>query len=261
MIFLKSEQEINKLRKANKILAEILEKIGKVASTSPGITTKELDKLAEKLILESGAKPAFKGYRGFPCSLCVSINEEVVHGIPNSSRKIQIGDIVSLDLGVKLDGYYGDSAITVPVGKISDEVKKLIKITKNSLYKGIKQARSGNRLSDISYAIQSYTEENGFSVVRDFTGHGIGRHLHEEPSIPNFGPPHRGIRLQKGMVLAIEPMVNMGSFKVKVLKNNWTVVTRDYKPSAHFEHTIVVTDNEPEILSIIKKDNNKDEKQ
>ena len=261
MIFLKSEQELNSLRKANRILAEVLEKIGKVASTSPGITTKELDKLSERLILERGAKPAFKGYRGFPCSLCASINEEVVHGIPNFSRKLQTGDIVSLDLGVKLNGYYGDSAITVPVGKISNEVKKLIKVTKDSLYEGINQARPGNRLSDISHAIQSYVEENGFSVVRDFTGHGIGRHLHEEPSIPNFGPPHRGVRLQKGMVLAIEPMVNMGSSGVETLRNNWTVVTCDHKPSAHFEHTITVTNKEPEILSMIKKDNNKDEKQ
>jgi len=253
MIFLKSEQELNSLRKASRILAEVLEKIGKVAATIPGITTKELDKLAERLILERGAKPAFKGYRGFPCSLCASINEEVVHGIPNSSRRLRSGDIVSLDLGVRLNGYYGDAAITVPVGKISDEVRKLIKVTEESLYEGIKQARSGNRLSDISHAIQSYVEKNGFSVVRDFSGHGIGRHLHEEPSIPNFGSPHRGIRLQRGMVFAVEPMVNMGSFEVETLGNNWTVATRDRKPSAHFEHTIAVTDDEPEILTMMKK--------
>jgi len=253
MIFLKSEQELNSLRKASRILAEILEKIGKVAATTPGITTKELDKLAERLILERGAKPAFKGYRGFPCSLCVSINEQVVHGIPNL-RRLRSGDIVSLDLGLKLNGYYGDAAITVPVGKVSDEVRKLIKVTQDSLYEGIKQARPGNRLSDISHSIQSYVEKNGFSVVRDFSGHGIGRDLHEEPSIPNFGPPHRGIRLQKGMVFAIEPMVNMGSFEVETLGNKWAVVTRDRKPSAHFEHTIAVTNDEPEILTMIKRD-------
>ncbi|MEA1965597.1 MAG: type I methionyl aminopeptidase [Candidatus Aerophobetes bacterium] len=259
MIFLKSGQEINSLREANRILAKILERIGKAAAETPGITTKELDKLAERLILERGAKPAFKGYRGFPCSLCASINEEVVHGIPDFC-KLQSGNIVSLDLGLKLNGYYGDAAITVPVGKVSKEMRKLVEVTKNSLYEGIKQARPGNRLSDISYSIQSYVEKNGFSVVRDFTGHGIGRNLHEEPSIPNFGPPHRGIRLQKGMVFAIEPMVNMGGFEVETLENKWTVVTRDRKPSAHFEHTIAVTDKEPEILSMIRRDS-EDEKQ
>ena len=214
-----------------------------------GITTEELDRLAEEYIKRHGGIPAFKGYRGYPRSLCVSVNEEVVHGIPGK-RKLKEGDIVSLDLGVLMDGYYGDAAITVPVGKVSELAKKLIKVTEEALYRGIEMARPGNRLSDISYAIQNHVEKAGFSVVREFVGHGIGKELHEEPQVPNFGPPNRGPRLEPGMVLAIEPMVNTGTWEVRILPNGWTVVTADGGLSAHFEHTVAITDNGPEILSL-----------
>ena len=214
-----------------------------------GITTEELDRLAEEYIKRHGGIPAFKGYRGYPRSLCVSVNEEVVHGIPGK-RKLKEGDIVSLDLGVLMDGYYGDAAITVPVGKVSELAKKLIKVTEEALYRGIEMARPGNRLSDISHAIQTHVEKAGFSVVREFVGHGIGKQLHEEPQVPNFGPPNRGPRLEPGMVLAIEPMVNTGTWEVRILPNGWTVVTADGGLSAHFEHTVAITDNGPEILSL-----------
>jgi len=205
--------------------------------------------LAEEYIKRHGGIPAFKGYRGYPRSLCVSVNEEVVHGIPGK-RKLKEGDIVSLDLGVLMDGYYGDAAITVPVGKVSELAKKLIKVTEEALYRGIEMARPGNRLSDISHAIQTHVEKAGFSVVREFVGHGIGKQLHEEPQVPNFGPPNRGPRLEPGMVLAIEPMVNTGTWEVRILPNGWTVVTADGGLSAHFEHTVAITDNGPEILSL-----------
>lgn len=214
-----------------------------------GITTEELDRLAEEYIKRHGGIPAFKGYRGYPRSLCVSVNEEVVHGIPGK-RRLKEGDIVSLDLGVLMDGYYGDAAITVPVGKVSELAKKLIKVTEEALYRGIEMARPGNRLSDISHAIQTHVEKAGFSVVREFVGHGIGKQLHEEPQVPNFGPPNRGPRLEPGMVLAIEPMVNTGTWEVRILPNGWTVVTADGGLSAHFEHTVAITDNGPEILSL-----------
>jgi len=214
-----------------------------------GITTEELDRLAEEYIKRHGGIPAFKGYRGYPRSLCVSVNEEVVHGIPGK-RKLKEGDIVSLDLGVLMDGYYGDAAITVPVGKVSELARKLIKVTEEALYRGIEMARPGNRLSDISHAIQTHVEKAGFSVVREFVGHGIGKQLHEEPQVPNFGPPNRGPRLEPGMVLAIEPMVNTGTWEVRILPNGWTVVTADGGLSAHFEHTVAITDNGPEILSL-----------
>ncbi len=251
MITLKSERELNYMREAGQIVAEVLEELRKIIINTPGITTKELDSLAESLILKRGAKPAFKRYRGFPSSLCTSVNEQVVHGIPGP-YKLQSGDIISLDLGVKLNGYYGDAAITVGVGKISNEVNRLLQVTEEALCKGIKQAKVKNRLSDISHAIQSHAEKSGFSVVRDLVGHGVGRALHEDPSIPNFGKPHLGPKLKRGMTFAIEPMVNMGKFEVKTAKDNWTVVTKDGRLSAHFEHTIAIRENKPEILTLIK---------
>jgi methionyl aminopeptidase len=252
MITLKSEQELSYLRAAGRIVADVLAELREVIITNPGITTQKLDRLAESLIIRRGARPAFKGYRGFPCCLCTSVNEQVVHGIPGG-YKLQHGDIISLDLGAILNGYYGDAAITVALGEISGKVNKLLEVTEDALYKGIRQAKVGNRLSDISYAIQSHVEKNGFSVVRALVGHGIGRHLHEDPPIPNFGKPHQGPKLEQGMTLAIEPMVNMGSFEVETTKDNWTVVTKDGKPSAHFEHTIAIRENKPEILTLIKR--------
>lgn len=252
MIILKSKEELKFLREAGRIVAEILEELQTATIKNPGISTQELDHLAESSVLKRGAKPAFKGYRGFPASLCTSVNEQVVHGIPGP-YKLRSGDIISLDLGVKLNGYYGDAAITIAVGKVSDGVKRLVQVTEEALYKGIRQARVGNKLSDISYAIQSYVEKNGFSVVRDLVGHGIGKSLHEEPAVPNFGNPHQGPLLKEGMTLALEPMVNTKSFEVKVKKDNWTVVTADGSPSAHFEHTIAITKNGPEILTLTKR--------
>jgi len=224
----------------------ILDELRKLVK--PGVTTIELDQFAEKLIRNHDCTPAFKGYRNYPACLCASVNDQIVHGIP-STRKLLEGDILSLDLGVKLDGFYGDAAITVPVGEISAESQKLITITEQALYFGIEKARSGNRLSDISHVIQTWVENHGFSVVRDFVGHGIGKNLHEEPQIPNFGKPGFGPRLRKGMVFALEPMVNVGSHQVSVLDDGWTAVTTDGSLSAHFEHTIAVTDDSPIILS------------
>ena len=217
---------------------------------SPGITTMELDQVAEEVILSKGAIPAFKGYRGFPAALCISINEEVVHGIPGQ-RQLKEGDIVSLDVGANLNGYFGDGAITLPVGKVDQRAQRLLEVTERALYIGIDKARAGNRLFDISYAIQAWVESHGFSVVRDFVGHGIGMALHEEPQIPNFGLPNQGPRLERGMVFALEPMVNEGTYEVRILPDAWTVVTADGKRSAHFEHTIAVADGEAEILSTL----------
>lgn len=248
MIILKSKEEIELLRKSNQIVVHILKALRKIIK--PGITTLELDSYAEEQIRKKGAIPAFKGYRGFPANLCVSVNEQLVHGIPNS-RRLKEGDVVSLDLGVVRSGFYGDAAITVPVGKISQEAARLLDVTQNALYKGIEQAKAGGRLHDISHAIQSWVEGNGFSVVRDFVGHGIGRNLHEEPQIPNFGLPNRGVQLKAGMVLALEPMVNVGTWKVKVEPDGWTVVTMDGSLSAHFEHTIAITEDGPDILTLI----------
>ncbi len=247
MIYLKSPQEIEKIRKSSQLVARALKYLK--AFIKEGITTEELDRLAEEYIKRHGGIPAFKGYRGYPRSLCVSVNEEVVHGIPGK-RRLKEGDIVSLDLGVLMDGYYGDAAITVPLGKVSELARRLIKVTEEALYRGIEMARPGNRLSDISHAIQSHVEKAGFSVVREFVGHGIGKELHEEPQVPNFGPPNRGPRLEPGMVLAIEPMVNTGTWEVRILPNGWTVVTADGGLSAHFEHTVAITDDGPEILSL-----------
>ncbi|MBI4620966.1 MAG: type I methionyl aminopeptidase [Desulfobacterales bacterium] len=248
MIILKSKEEIELLRKSNQIVVHILKALRKIIK--PGITTLELDSYAEEQIIKKGAIPAFKGYRGFPASLCVSVNEQLVHGIPDS-RRLKEGDIVSIDLGVVRNGFYGDAAITVPVGKISQEAARLLDVTEKALYKGIEQAKTGGRLQDISHAIQSWVEGNGFSVVRDFVGHGIGRNLHEEPQIPNFGLPNRGVQLKAGMVIALEPMVNAGTWKVKVQPDGWTVVTMDGSLCAHFEHTIAITEDGPDILTMI----------
>jgi len=249
MIILKAPWEIEKMRRSNAIVAEILAILKE--AVKPGITTMELNELAEEICIKKGARPAFKGYRNYPYSLCVSINEEVVHGLPSKKRYLQEGDIVSLDFGVFYDGYYGDAAITVPVGKISANAKRLLEVTENALYKGIEQAREGRRVSDISAAIQTYVESHGYSVVRQFVGHGIGRSLHEDPQVPNFGKPGKGAKLKVGMVLAIEPMVNEGTYEVEILPDGWTAVTKDRKLSAHFEHTVAITKNGPEILSKI----------
>ncbi len=248
VIIIKSQREIAQLKKANAIVAEVFQRMkGMIV---PGVTTRELDRVAEEIILSKGAIPAFKGYRGFPATLCISINEEVVHGIPGG-RRLKEGEIVSLDVGVNLNGYFGDAAITYPVGEVDPEARRLLEVTEKTLYTGIEKAKAGNRLYDISFAIQTWVESQGFSVVRDFVGHGIGKDLHEEPQIPNFGSPHQGPRLEKGMVFALEPMVNEGGYGVKVLPDGWTVVTADGKRSAHFEHTIAITDGGAEILSIL----------
>lgn len=247
MIVLKSDRELKIMKQAGKIAAHTLEILKK--AIRPGITTQELDKIAEEYILSKGARPAFKGYRGFPATICTSINEQVVHGIPGEHR-LEEGDIISIDVGVVIDGYYGDTAATFPVGKVSREAEELIEITQNCFFEGIKYARKGNRLTDISHAIQNYVESRGCSVVRDYVGHGIGREMHEPPQIPHFGPPGKGPRLEKGMTLAIEPMVNRGGFKVKTMEDNWTVVTVDGSLSAHYEHTVAITDGEPEILTL-----------
>lgn len=246
MIPLKSEHDIEMIRRSAKILSKVMQQIQRFIKA--GIRTIEIDELAGELLKKEQAIPAFKNYRGFPANICVSINEEVVHGIP-SKRIIKEGDIVSIDLGVNYNGYFSDAAITIPVGKINSLKKRLIEVTKNALIEGIKQARPNNHLSDISYAIQSYVERHGFSVVRQFVGHGIGFQLHEEPEIPNFGRPHQGPLLKSGMVFAIEPMVNMGSWECKILDNGWTAVTKDGLDSAHFEHTLAITENGPEILT------------
>ncbi|QZY54606.1 type I methionyl aminopeptidase [Crassaminicella profunda] len=246
MIILKSNTEIEYMKEAGKIVAHAHEAVRN--AIKPGITTKELDEIAEKEIRKHGSIPAFKGLYGFPASICASINEEVVHGIPGL-KVVKDGDIISVDIGASFKGYNGDSAKTHPVGKVTDKVQKLIDVTKQSFYEGLKFCREGYRLSDISHAIQTYVESNGFSVVRDFVGHGIGQEMHEDPQIPNYGPQGKGPRLKSGMALAIEPMVNMGTFKVKVLEDDWTVVTLDRKPSAHYEHTIVITKDDPIILT------------
>ncbi len=248
MIVIKSKQQIELMREAGKIVAETHQILKE--AVRPGISTLELDKIAEDNIRKYNAIPSFKGYGGFPGSICASVNDEVVHGIP-SSRILKEGDIVSLDIGAYYKGYHSDSAKTHGVGVISEEDRKLIEVTKQSFYEGIKFAKEGYRLSDISHAIQEYVEKYGFSVVRDLVGHGIGAQLHEDPQIPNYGLPGKGPRLQSGMVLAIEPMINAGRYKVKILSDDWTVVTADGKKSAHYEHTIAITEDEPIILSKI----------
>jgi methionyl aminopeptidase len=246
VIVCKSPREIERMREANLLVADVLAQLAHMVA--PGVTTAELDAEAERLVRAGGADPAFKGYRGYPATLCASINEQVVHGIP-STRALLEGDIISLDMGVKLNGFYGDSAVTVPVGRVSEEVTRLLRVTQESLEKGIEQVRIGGRVSDIGHVIQAHVEANGFSVVREFVGHGIGASLHEEPQIANYGEPGRGPRLAEGMVLAIEPMVNMGRPAVKVLADGWTAVTRDGSLSAHFEHTVAVTKDGPLVLT------------
>lgn len=249
MIMLKSERELELMRKAGRITAQILEEMCQMAK--PGISTGELDKFAEKRIYELGAVPAFKGYHGFPACVCISVNEEVVHGIPSTKKILKDGDIVGLDFGVSYEGWYGDSARTVAIGSISSEAQKLVDATRESLRLGIEQCREGNRVFDIGHAVQKYVEDFGYGVVREFVGHGIGRALHEEPQVPNYGPKGKGPVLKVGMVLAIEPMINAGSHEVKVLKDGWTAVTVDRSLSAHFEHTVAITPKGPEILTRI----------
>ncbi len=251
-IELKSPEEIEKMGRASRIVAEVLQALRH--QIKPGVTTEELDRFAEKFILERGGKPAFKGYQVrnkiYQHTLCVSVNEEVVHGIPGR-RVLKEGDIAGLDVGVVVDGYYGDAAMTVPVGAVLDETRRLLQVTEEALHKGIAQAVVGKRISDISHAVQSHAEGANFSVVTEFVGHGIGRRLHEEPQVPNYGEPGKGPRLKPGMTLAIEPMVNMGRPETKLLADGWTAVTRDGSLSAHFEHTIVVTEAGPRILTTL----------
>jgi methionyl aminopeptidase len=247
VIVCKSPAEIERMRAANALVAQVLGELA--AMVVPGVSTLDLDAAAEKSVRAAGAEPAFKGYRGYPATLCASVNDQVVHGIPNK-RPLASGDIVSLDMGVKLNGFYGDSAVTVGVGQVSDEVKALLRVTQEALEQGIAQVRIGGRISDIGHAIQKHVEANGFTVVREFVGHGIGAALHEEPQIANYGEPGRGPRLAEGMTLAIEPMVNMGKASVKVLADGWTAVTRDGSLSAHFEHTVAVTKDGPLIMTM-----------
>ena len=247
MIELKSAREIGFMREAGHILADVTERLR--AGVKPGLTTLEVDEDVESFITSRGAKPAFKGYRGFPATVCVSINEEVVHGIPSAQRRIEDGDIVGFDLGCIVEGYYADCAITLPIGDVGPDALRLLDTTRESLERAVAECRAGRRLSDVSHAVQTHVEARGFSVVRAFVGHGIGRALHEEPQVPNFGDPGRGPLLRPGMVLAIEPMVTMGSWEVRVLDDGWTAVTRDGSLAAHFEHTIAITDGEPEVLT------------
>lgn len=246
-IIIKSPAQIEIMAQANRIVAETLSLLEETIDV--GITTWELDKIAEEQCIKKDAKPAFKGYRGFPGCLCVSVNEEVVHGIPSRKKKLKKGDIISIDFGVLYNGYYGDSAVTIPVGHIDTKIMQLLEVTKTSLDKAIEQVKAGNRISDISKAVQEYVEGFGFGIVRQFVGHGIGSSLHEAPEIPNFHQGERTARLLPGMVLAIEPMVNLGTHKVKVLRDGWTVITGDKQPSAHFEHSVAVTEDGPLVLS------------
>ena len=247
-IVCKSAAEIDKMRRSGRIVRDVLDHVRSLVT--PGATTMELERAAEKKMKDLGAKPAFKGYFDYPCVLCTSVNEEIVHGIPSEKRVLNAGDIVSVDCGVVLDGYYGDAAITVPVGEdIKPELKKLLKVTEESLYRAIEAARIGNAVGDVGAAVQEYVEANGFSVVREFVGHGIGTRLHEEPQVPNFGIRGHGARLREGMVLAIEPMVNYGKPETRVLSDKWTAVTADGSYSAHFEHCVAVTRDGPVILT------------
>ena len=247
MIELKSAREIGLMRRGGHILSEVMDRLR--TSVKPGMSTLEIDTDVEEFIRARGAVPAFKGYRGFPATVCISINEEVVHGIPSAHRHVREGDIVGLDLGCIVEGYYADCAFTLAVGDVPPRVQELLDVTRESLEKGITECRPGRRLSDVSHAIQTHVERHGFAVVRAFVGHGIGRALHEEPQVPNFGDPGRGPQLRPGMVLAIEPMVTMGGWEVKILDDGWTAVTRDGSLAAHFEHTIAVTDSGPEVLT------------
>ncbi|MBI4411452.1 MAG: type I methionyl aminopeptidase [Deltaproteobacteria bacterium] len=246
MIILKSRDEIRKMALASRIVGEVLLKLKE--ATAPGITTDDLNRMADEMIRQKKGVPTFIGYRGYPKALCTSVNEEVVHGIPGK-RVLKEGDIIGIDLGVTFEGFVGDSAITVLVGKVSAEVERLVRVTAESLDRAIEMVRVDARLGDVGFAVQSHAEANGFSVVRDFVGHGIGRNMHEEPQVPNFGKPGTGLRIQEGMVLAIEPMVNMGTWETEILKDGWTVVTKDRKWSAHFEHTVACTAEGPIVLT------------
>lgn len=247
MIIIKSEEEIRLMKEAGAVTALILENLADIIE--PGISTDKIDNFVEEIIARHGMIPAFKGYHDYPASVCVSINDEVVHGIPSGERKLKEGDIVSIDVGTIHKGYYSDAARTYPVGKIDEEAARLIAVTEESFYEGLKFCKEGNRLSDMSHAIQQYVENNGFSVVRDYVGHGIGKMMHEDPQIPNYGVPGRGPRLAAGMAFAIEPMVNEGGWQVKILPDNWTVKTQDGKRSAHYENTVVITKEEPLLLT------------
>jgi methionyl aminopeptidase len=247
MIVCRSHDELAKMRAAGRLVGEVLTELS--AMVAPGVTTADLDVAAEERIRRAGATPAFKGYHGYPATICASINEEVIHGIPSGRRVLNEGDVISIDVGASLDGYYGDSAITLPVGPVSQEAATLLRVTEESLFKAIEAVKVGGRVSDIGYAVQKHVEAFGFSVVREFVGHGIGERMHEEPQVPNYGEPGRGPRLSEGMVLAIEPMVNAGKPAVKVLADGWTAVTRDSSLSAHFEHTVAVTADGPWILT------------
>lgn len=247
MISIRTDEEIQKLRQSADLLVTAFRAIEKVITE--GVSTKRVDEVAEEAIRSGGGKPAFKGYRGYPSTVCISVDEEVVHGLPGE-RILADGELVSIDIGVELNGYLADAAKSYPIGEISPEKTKLMTTTRKALHRGIKKCRAGNKLSDISHAIQTCVEAEGYSVVRALVGHGIGTRLHEEPQIPNFGPPHRGPKLQAGMVFAIEPMINLGGPEVKFLDDGWTVVTQDLKPSAHFEHTVVITEGKPEILTL-----------
>ncbi|HWF85781.1 MAG TPA: type I methionyl aminopeptidase [Vicinamibacterales bacterium] len=247
MIVCRSASELERMREAGRLVGEVLTEL--TAMVAPGVTTADLDEAAEKRILAAGAVPAFKGYHGYPATICASVNEEVIHGIPSGRRILKAGDILSIDVGAALDGYFGDSAVTLPVGRVTEEAATLLRATEESLYKAIECVRPGARISDIGHAVQQHVEAFGFSVVREFVGHGIGEKMHEEPQVPNYGDPGRGPRLTEGMVLAIEPMVNAGKAAVKVLADGWTAVTRDGSLSAHFEHTVAVTAGDPWILT------------
>jgi methionyl aminopeptidase len=247
VIVCRSTAELERMRTAGRLVGDIITQVA--AKVAPGVSTADLDDLAEKLIADAGATAAFKGYHGYPATICASINDEVIHGIPSARRILNEGDIISIDIGASVDGYYGDSAVTLPVGQVSEEAATLLRVTDEALYKAIERVRPGSRVSDIGHAVQRYVEAYGFSVVREFVGHGIGQRMHEEPQVPNYGEPGRGPRLAEGMVLAIEPMVNAGKPAVKVLADGWTAVTRDRSLSAHFEHTVAVTANGPWILT------------
>jgi len=249
MIIGKSQKEIEKMRAAGQLVGSVLQSLR--VMVKPGMTTLEVDTAAEKMIRDAGAYPTFKGYNGFPFSICASVNEQVVHGFP-SNYQLKEGDIFSIDVGVTLDGFVGDTAATIPVGEISDDLKKLIRVTEECLDRAIQQCRPGNHLGDIGHAVQSHAEANGYSVVRDYVGHGIGRRMHEDPQIPNYGNPGKGTKIKKGYVFAIEPMVNMGSLHTKTLKDGWTVVTLDGRPSAHSEHTVAITEEGPEVLTLVR---------
>jgi methionyl aminopeptidase len=247
VIVCRSAAELERMRDAGRLVGEVLTELA--AAVAPGISTADLDALAEKRIAAAGAAAAFKGYHGYPATICASINDEVIHGIPSGRRMLRDGDIISIDVGAALGGYFGDSAVTLAVGQVSERAATLLRVTEEALYKAIECARPGNRVSDIGHAVQQHVEAYGFSVVREFVGHGIGEQMHEEPQVPNYGEPGRGPRLTEGMVLAIEPMVNAGKASVKVLADGWTAVTRDASLSAHFEHTVAVTSGEPWILT------------